>query len=154
MPSGQIRKNRAFTVIEIAVAVMIASLVFATAAPAIIKFVDIVKTEEAEEGIEDLIADIDQFLIDNGRLPVDLVEVFGQVPIDPWGNPYQYLNFDNVKGKGKKRKDKNLVPINTDYDFYSMGPDGKSTSPLTASISRDDIIRARDGAYIGVAEDY
>lgn len=55
---------------------------------------------------------------------------------------------------GKKRKDKSLHPLNTDYDLYSMGPDGRSVSPLTAKASRDDIIRANNGGFIGVAEDY
>jgi general secretion pathway protein G len=52
------------------------------------------------------------------------------------------------------RKDRNLVPINTDYDLYSMGADGKSVPPLTAMASRDDIIRANDGQYIGLASRY
>ena len=57
-------------------------------------------------------------------------------------------------GKGKLRKDKNLVPINSDYDFYSMGSDGKSFPPLTANDSRDDIVRGRNGAYFGPASEY
>ena len=48
-------------------------------------------------------------------------------------------------------KDRFLVPINSDFDLYSMGKDGKSQMPLTAKDSRDDIIRANDGAYIGLA---
>jgi general secretion pathway protein G len=35
-----------------------------------------------------------------------------------------------------------------------MGPDGDSRRPLTAQKSRDDIIRANDGAFIGIAQDY
>jgi general secretion pathway protein G len=52
------------------------------------------------------------------------------------------------------RKDRNLVPINSDYDLYSVGPDGDSSLPLTAATSRDDIVRANDGRFIGKAEDY
>jgi len=52
------------------------------------------------------------------------------------------------------RKDHNLVPLNTDYDLYSMGPDGNSVGPLTAKASRDDIIRANNGSYIGPAANY
>lgn len=148
------RQHRAFTVIEIAVTVIIAGLIVMTFAPAALKMMETAQINETEDEITELIAEIDKFISDNGRLPDDLVEVFGEVPLDPWGNPYQYLNFDNVTGNGQKRKDKNLVPINTDYDFYSMGPDGKTTSPLTAAISQDDIVRARDGAYVGVASDY
>lgn len=54
---------------------------------------------------------------------------------------------------GKKRKDKSLYPLNTDYDLYSMGPDGKSQTPLTAKASRNDIVRAKNGAFIGWAAD-
>ena len=52
------------------------------------------------------------------------------------------------------RKDKNLVPLNTDFDLYSKGPDGASQKPLNAEASRDDIVRANNGAYVGKAEDY
>jgi general secretion pathway protein G len=52
------------------------------------------------------------------------------------------------------RKDKNLVPINSEYDLYSVGPDGRSVGPLTAKHSRDDIVMANDGRFIGVASDY
>ncbi len=148
------RHNRAFTTIEIAVVVLIVSLVFATFAPAVYKMVDEAKSQDTVDEIEELIAEIDKYVDDNGKLPDSLEEVFGTVPLDAWGNPYQYLNFDNVTGNGKKRKDKNLVPINTDYDFYSMGPDGKSATPLTAAISHDDIIRGRDGDYVGQASEY
>jgi general secretion pathway protein G len=46
------------------------------------------------------------------------------------------------------------VPINTDFDLYSMGPDGRSAPPLTASDSRDDIVRANNGRFVGIAADY
>ena len=59
-----------------------------------------------------------------------------------------------TKGGGKARKDHFLHPINTDFDLYSMGPDGKSTAPLTAKISQDDIIRANDGGFVGLAAHY
>lgn len=55
---------------------------------------------------------------------------------------------------GMARKDRFLVPINSTYDLYSMGADGRSALPLTAQHSHDDIIRANDGTYIGLAELY
>ena len=93
---------------------------------------------------------IDDFFDANGFFPASLEDVYDPVPLDAWGNPYQYLNHENAS-VGKKRKDKNLVPINSDYDLYSMGPDGKTTSALTAAISHDDVVRGRNGAYVGVA---
>ncbi len=74
--------------------------------------------------------------------------------LDPWDNPYEYLNFANVAGQGPKRKDQFVVPLNTDYDLYSMGKDGKSKAPLTAKDSADDVLRANDGRFIGLASEY
>ena len=71
----------------------------------------------------------------------------------PWGNPYQYTNFDNVP-KGECRKDRNLVPLNKDYDLWNMGKDGKSKPPITAKDSHDAIIRSNDGQYVGRASEY
>ena len=56
--------------------------------------------------------------------------------------------------KGNQRKDHNLVPINSDFDLYSMGKDGASAPPLTAASSQDDIIRANNGEYYGYGKDY
>jgi general secretion pathway protein G len=52
------------------------------------------------------------------------------------------------------RKDQFLVPINSDYDLYSMGADGQSNPSLNSRVSLDDVIRARDGAYVGLAEQF
>ena len=52
------------------------------------------------------------------------------------------------------RKDRFLVPINSDYDLYSMGKDRESIAPLTAKKSHDDIVRANDGAFVGLASDF
>lgn len=86
--------------------------------------------------------------------PASLAEIGMAGTLDPWGNPYQYLNLQTLRGNGHARKDHSLVPINTDFDLYSMGPDGRSVGPLTARASRDDIVRANDGRFIGLASDY
>lgn len=54
----------------------------------------------------------------------------------------------------KPRKDRFLKPITSDYDLYSMGVDGETTENLNAKQSLDDIIRASDGAYVGLAADF
>ena len=46
------------------------------------------------------------------------------------------------------------MPLNSTYDLYSMGKDGQSQSPLTAKASLDDVIRANDGGFIGLAAHY
>ena len=90
----------------------------------------------------------------DGQLPATLDDIGRGNLLDPWGTPYQYLDISSVKGKGPLRKDRFLVPLNSDFDLYSMGKDKKSKPPLTAQPSHDDIIRANDGSYVGLASDY
>lgn len=92
-----------------------------------------------------------------GTWPASLAELGGNVPtIDPWGNPYRYLAID-VEPRptiGQVRRDKNLNPLNRDFDLYSVGPDGETQNQLTARKARDDIVRAANGSFIGKAEDH
>lgn len=86
-------------------------------------------------------------------LPATLADIGRDQDLDPWGNPYQYVPIQGT-GKGSFRKDKYLVPLNSDFDLYSMGPDGASVSPLTSPVSHDDIIRASNGGFVGLATEY
>jgi general secretion pathway protein G len=89
------------------------------------------------------------------RLPDSLVQVRGVPLTDPWGRPYAYYYFDKPgANRGQVRKDRNLVPINSEFDLYSAGADGATRPPLTAPPSRDDIVVARDGAFVGLARDF
>lgn len=72
---------------------------------------------------------------------------------DPWRNAYKYLDLTNAT-TGQMRKDRFLVPINTFFDLYSMGADGRTAKPLTSALSRDDIVWANDGEFVGLAVDY
>lgn len=104
--------------------------------------------------LKTLEVDIVTFHVQNHRYPQNLTEL-GRVDFeDPWGNPYLYLSVEEGGGKGAYRKDRFLVPLNTDFDLYSAGPDGRSQPPLSAAASADDVIRANDGGFIGLAADY
>ena len=97
---------------------------------------------------------IKNFQLDHNRYPNDLSEVQLASRLDPWGRPYEYLNVEDAKNKGKARKRKNLTPINSDFDLYSVGKDGDSKAPLQNPKSRDDVIRAADGRYYGLASEF
>lgn len=151
-----VKQNEAFTLIEFALVLLIAALMFSTIRPAYTHLANEAKSKGSVNEIEDISAEIDDFYEENGDYPDSLEEVFDSVPIDPWGNPYQYLRIDggSVSGLGQLRKDKNLVPINSDYDLYSKGPDGESVPPLTGNPSKDDIVRGRNGGFFGPATEY
>ena len=142
-----------FTLIEILIAMAIMSIVAMVAVPTYGGYMERIEIGNVEADFVKIDMAMQGYWVSYDSYPPDL-ETLGLQKDDPWGNPYQYLNMALTKGNGKKRKDRNLVPLNTDYDLYSMGPDGRSVGPLTASHSRDDIIRANNGDYIGVAADY
>lgn len=52
------------------------------------------------------------------------------------------------------RRDRNMLPLNSDFDLFSFGPDHQSEPAITAMVSLDDVIRADDGSYIGIAKDF
>lgn len=140
------------TLIELMLVVVLLGLLVGIAVPSYRAYFERTRIATAKADILEISARLDKAFVATGTYPTGLA-AFGAVRTDPWGNPYQYLSMDGAK-VGQKRKDKSLHPLNSDYDLYSMGPDGQSQTPLTAKASRDDIIRANNGGFIGVAEDY
>lgn len=130
---GLFAHPKGFTLIEVLIAVAIGALVVVIGGPLYSQYLNKTRIAVALVDMKDVEARIEGFYVTNTRLPDTLAEL-GGAPLDPWDNPYQYLNIANggSKAKDKLRKDKNLVPINSDYDLYSMGADGQSVSPLTA----------------------
>jgi general secretion pathway protein G len=150
------RAQRAFTLFELLLVAAIIGIITATAIPGYQRYQDQVKIVQAKTDIVIIESAIERYYANHLAFPDTLAQVGVGDMLDPWGNPYQYLNITTTKGKGMGmvRKDRNLVPINSDYDLYSMGKDGKSQSPLTAMASRDDIVRANNGKFVGLAADY
>ncbi|MFK7816702.1 MAG: type IV pilin protein [Gammaproteobacteria bacterium] len=142
-----------FTIVELMIAMAIAGLLMMIAVPAYQDYTTRIDDGQAEKDIIIIQLTIDDYQLTTGSLPNSLNDVGMNGMEDPWGNAYVYANHDVVP-PGHRRKDHSLVPINSDYDLYSKGEDGRTTWPLTANHSKDDIIRARDGGYIGIAEDY
>ena len=139
-----------FTLIELMVVMAIVGILSGIGIPAYRSYIEKAKITKVISEIHLLEKEILAYAAD-GTLPDTLDDIGRGNLLDAWGNPYQYLNFENVQGQGQKRKDHNMVPINDFFDLYSMGKDGKSSSPLTAKASHDDIIRAYDGQYVGIA---
>jgi general secretion pathway protein G len=147
-------QDSGFTLVELLIVVAIIFTVSAIAVPNLLAAVTQAKIARAVGDIHTIGMAIQAYDVSNNQYPDTLADVGYGTTVDPWGNPYEYLNFADVKGKGKMRKDRFLVPINTYFDLYSMGPDGQSVSPLTAKQSQDDIIWANDGGYVGPASNF
>ena len=153
------------TLIEILIALGILSVLAAVALPSYTEHKKRVMISQAKADITEISQRLEKYRAFNYAYPEYLSDM-GSVPKDPWGNSYAYLNLDDVDpnsgkiktgGKGPKpqaRKKKNLKPLNTDYDLFSVGPNGEYSPNVSAKDSIDDVIRADDGAYIGMAGEY
>jgi general secretion pathway protein G len=144
-----------FTLIEILVALAIIGILSGLAIPGYSEFIYRAEVGRAISEVEALASEIQGFYFGTGKYPANLGEIGRDGMPDPWGNPYQYLNIaDDDPPNGALRKDRNLVPVNSDYDLYSVGRDGDSAGALTAAVSKDDVVRANNGGFIGLAEKY
>jgi general secretion pathway protein G len=165
------RSRRAFTLIEIAVVLAIVGTLAALASTAYDAYIERVRVLRAVIEIKNMATQLEGYLAEGGSLPPTLADAGLGAPDDPWGYPYHYLPLIGKKlpgvgapppGKGggsggapeHARKDRFLVPINTDFDLYSVGKDGESVPALTAAKSRDDVVRAANGAFIGLASKF
>ena len=144
-------RNSGFTLIELVVVMVIVAILVTVAMPAYQSYMLRLKNNQAILDIGDISSKIGRYYTANNAYPASLASLLGSTPSDPWGNPYQYLNIAAGVSKGKIRKDKNINPLNSDYDLYSMGADGLTSLPLTAANSQDDIVRAGNGGFIGLA---
>jgi general secretion pathway protein G len=150
------RTSKGFGLLELVIVLVVAGLLASIAFPAYNGYAERARVSRAIGDIGSLNLEIERFRLQNGdQIPATLDELTIDVPVDPWGRAYDFLNIPAAgPGKGAFRKDGKLNPLNTDFDLYSRGKDGDSKGPLSAKASRDDIVRANDGAFIGLAEEY
>lgn len=164
------REDAGFSLVELVIVSGILSCLGALAVPAYTGALDRARVTRAIGDISAVEKEILVFQIGSNCLPGSLADIGRDTLTDPWGHPYGYaVPKDNGQGQnggscaacnnacvppGQARKDHNLVPINSDYDLFSKGKDGQSSPPLTAKASEDDVIRGRDGGFIGLASTY
>jgi general secretion pathway protein G len=151
---ADLRPAGGFTLLEMMAAVSVAAILFAVGSATYRSSVENARVAAASADIMIIATAISRYTSEYNIPPPDLATIGLDNRLDPWGHSYVYLSFTGLNGKGKMRKDKNLVPINSKYDLYSTGADGDSLPPLTAKPSRDDVILANDGNYIGLASNY
>jgi general secretion pathway protein G len=153
--AGRRRADRGFTLAELMIMGAIVGTLSIIIVPHVVDTLEENKNQRAIIDIIEMDVVIDQFIMDFGVPPDSLADVGLAGKLDPWGRPYEYLNvFSDGPGPPHPRKDHFLVPLNSDFDLYSKGSNGESRAPLTARHSRDDIVRANNGGWVGVASEY
>jgi general secretion pathway protein G len=144
----QQQKNMRDVLVALAIALMLGSF----AIPAFNGYLERARVARAVSDIGTMSLRLHQWQRNGHVLPQNLGEA-GISVVDPWGRPYVYLRAADAS-RAQLRKDGELVPLNSDFDLYSLGPDGISALALPAAPSRDDVVRAANGAFIGVAVNY
>jgi len=154
LPTAALRyRQKAMTLIELMIVVAIIGALAAIASIGYREFVERARVARAITEIRQIALMIQIYHLDQRAYPASLSELGVTISADPWGRPYKYLpiDFNPPPSTGMIRRDKNLNPLNSDYDLYSMGADGKTQTQLTAAKARDDIVRANNGAFVGLA---
>jgi general secretion pathway protein G len=144
---------KGFTLVEAMIGLAIVAILAGIAVPAFLNQREELRITKAKMDINNIAQAVAVFYYGQKAYPATLADAGMGGLTDPWGNAYEYWPITGDKNQ-KVRKDRNLHPINTDFDLCSKGKDGTTNYPLTALASHDDIIRANNGGFIGLASDY
>lgn len=145
------RLSRGMSVVELTIAIGVAALIASVAVPSVDAYLDRGRAARAIGDIGTISVQLYRWQSNTRRFPETLAEAGLSGFVDPWGNPYQYVNVASAK-PGDVRRDRSRTQ-NTDFDLYSMGPDGRTETRLDEGQARDDIVRANNGQFIGAAQD-
>ena len=141
-----------FTLVELLIVMAILAILGTIGFFQYSSFIERTKVKLAIADIYQIAQLVENFNAVNGRYPDELSELNQGEFKDPWGRPYEYVLIGNDT-KDRWRSDRSEKPINTYFDLWSCGADGESQKQVRASKSRDDIIRAWDGAFVGLGKE-
>jgi general secretion pathway protein G len=157
-PPRASRIHAGFSLLELMMAVGLIGILSAIAVPSYQRYMERAKVSEAVQEMGEIQLRVERFRTRNMRLPANLAEATTGLPAtaltDPWGRAYVYYDYGAGTTPDPTRRDKNLKPLNTDYDLYSVGKDGATDKQLNNAASQDDVVRALDGSFLGYAKDF
>jgi general secretion pathway protein G len=145
-----------FTLVELIFGILIVLTLAAIAVPLFADYIHEANVARAITEIRMLEKEIIIFETERGYYPgargilTSLQQIGRDNFADPWGTPYQYRVLEN-ESKAKCRRDRSYTPLNEDFDLYSVGPDRQvpTHNQITKNVGADDIVRAREGRYVG-----
>jgi general secretion pathway protein G len=148
------RRQRGFSLIELLIAFMIMLTLASIAIPSFLRALERARTAHCVGDLRKIADDINLAGLTTGTYPTTLIQVDDDTRLDPWGDPYLYVNLMEPSTASQARLDRFNVKVNQQFDLYSMGPDKLTAQPLVSAPSQDDIIWASDGGYIGTASQF
>lgn len=146
--------HRGMTLIELLIVIAIIGILASIALPAYQDYTEKARITLAVADMSAIAVKAEAYWNDERAYPPSLADIGEAGKLDPWENPYQYLNLFNKIGKGGNRMDKKLNPLNSDFDLYSMGKDGTTHTQISIGAGLDDVIRANDGSFMDIASKY
>jgi len=152
MTPERVRQAAGFTLVELSIAVAIVGVMAALGITNYRGYIERVRVARAIVDLRGIGLHIDVRKVNDEALPVTLVAA-GLAKNDPWGRPYRYLRIAGGSPLGA-RKDQFNVPLNSDYDLYSVGRDGRTMPKVSDPLSHDDVVRGANGGYYGLGRNY
>jgi len=146
------RRAAGFTLVEVSIAVAILGIFSALATTNYRLYIERVRVVRAIIELKGIALQLDMRVRDGAQLSSTL-SAMSLSRSDPWGRPYRFLRLTKPP-QATARKDQFLVPLNSDYDLYSLGANGRSRPQITHPDSLDDVVRGANGAFVGLARNY
>ncbi|MCM0081466.1 type II secretion system GspH family protein [Geomonas sp. Red32] len=156
-PSDSAYDQEGFSLIEMVVVVAIIAILASLAIPAYSQIEDLARNARAVVEIREMEHAIAAYSIEHGGVyPTTLADIGRPNAIDPWGARYVYSDFKPPNDAPRLGSiGSSDDQWNTDFDLYSLGTDSDSkASNFIDPSTQNDVIRAGNGAYCGLARDF
>lgn len=142
-------RHAGFTLVELAITIAVVGVVLGSAFQLQRSQREASRQLQAAAQIAAIASSLKAYWEDEHRFPESLEAANLAPRLDPWGRPYAYHPLP-ARGLENERRDEPLALLNTDFDLYSLGPDGRTDADVNHRYSADDVLRAHDGRYIGL----